>query len=50
MEEQKPSWGRLFKKAIILGPQIEDNIEVDTVELGEALMHFLTIAFSGLAP
>lgn len=45
-EEQKPSWGRLFKKAIILGPQIEDNVEVDEVELGEAITHFVCIMWN----
>lgn len=48
MEEQKPGWARLFKKAIMLGPQIEDNIEIDPVELNEAIMHFLTIFWNVL--
>lgn len=48
MDEQKPGWGRLFKKAIMLGPQIEDNIEVDTVTLGEAITHFIVIFWNVL--
>jgi len=34
-----------FKEAILLGPTIEgdENTEVDTVELSEAIMHFISI-------
>lgn len=32
----------------MLGPQIEDNIELDTVELGEAITHFVTITWNVL--
>ena len=46
MDEQKPSWGRLFKKAIMLGPQIEDNIEIESVDVKQAVMHFLTITWN----
>ena len=43
MNEQEPSWGYLFKKAIMLGPTIEDNIEIESVGLGQSLCHFFTI-------
>jgi len=45
MGEQKPTWGRLFKKACLLGPTIEDDQEIDEVTLSEAIMHFLTITW-----
>jgi solute carrier family 8 (sodium/calcium exchanger) len=48
MDEQQPSWGRLFKKAIMLGPQIEDNIEIESVDMKMAIMHFLTIMWNVL--
>lgn len=48
MDEQKPTWSRQFKKAIMLGPQIEDSMTIDEVELNEAIMHFVTITWKVL--
>jgi len=48
MQEQKPGWGRLFKKAVMLGPTIEDEITIDDVTLSEAITHFLTITWKVL--
>ena len=43
MQEQKPSWKRQFKAAILLGPMIEDNIEIEDVKLSAAITHFFTV-------
>jgi hypothetical protein len=49
MSQKKPTWGAQFKTAVMLGPQInEENIEVDHVELGEALSHFAVITWKVL--
>ena len=46
MEEHRPSWPRMFKKAIMLGPMIEESIEIDSVDLKEAISHFFTMYWS----
>lgn len=46
MASQNPTWGSLFKKAIKLGPQIdEENMIIEQVTLSEALIHFITIGW-----
>lgn len=45
MSEQKPGWGSQFRKAIMLGPQIEENMIIDEVTLSEAVGHFLTMTW-----
>lgn len=45
MAEQKPGWSSQFRKAIMLGPQIEESMIIDHVTLKEAIMHFLTITW-----
>lgn len=43
MNSKNPSWASQFKNAIMLGPTIEDDMEIDHVELMEAIMHFVCI-------
>lgn len=43
MQSQKPSWGSQFKNAVLLGPTIDEDNNIDPVTCMEAFMHFVTI-------
>lgn len=43
LNKKEVSWARQFKDAILLGPTIEEDMEIDSVELSEAIMHFFSI-------
>lgn len=46
MEQREPSWGRQFKNAIMLSPQIDDdNLIINDVTPYEAAVHFCTITW-----
>ena len=49
IQSKEPSWSQQFIAALSLGPVIDqDNLIVDEVSLGEALMHFATIGWKVL--
>jgi len=43
LSTKDPTWGDQFMNAICLGPTIEDDMEIDHVEMSEAIMHFIGI-------
>lgn len=46
LQEKEDTWGGQFKKAVSLGPQIdEDNLIVNDVGLDEAIIHFISITW-----
>lgn len=46
LQVREPTWGQQFKNAVMLGPQLDqDNLIIDGVSLGEALLHFATIGW-----
>lgn len=46
MQQKEPTWGKQFKNAVTLGPQLDqDNLIIENVTLGESLFHFATIAW-----
>lgn len=49
MSEQKPTWSAQFKKAVMLGPTVNnENLVLDEVTLSEAVGHFFTITWKVL--
>ena len=46
LSQKEETWSGQFKKAVMLGPQIdEDNLILNDVSLGEALIHFVGITW-----
>jgi solute carrier family 8 (sodium/calcium exchanger) len=46
LAQKEENWGTQFKKAVMLGPQIdEDNMIIDDVSLYEAIIHFVSITW-----